>query len=199
MTMSAEKKAVTSDDIMSLDTYGPQRKTLRRNAMALKKSRRVSVGPFAEFHFECYQTMLEQIQEMLYIEKGGDPQLKDELAVYNPLIPQGQELVATLMLEIVDEDERRKLLSELGGIEHRTSIQIGGQTIRGIPDDDMERTDDTGKASSVHFIHFPFSAEAVALFKDAETPVVLGIDHQNYHHMAGLPALQRKALMQDFD
>lgn len=197
--MSAATKVVTATDILTPDDYTQRRQVLRREGRDLKKARRLSVGPFAEFHFECYQTMWLQIQEMLHIEKGGAEQLVEELGAYNPLIPQGQELVATLMLEIVDEEERRKTLVELGGIENLTYIEVAGHVIHGIPDDDMVRTDESGKTSSVHFIHFPFPAEAIDAFKAPDAEVIVGIRHENYRHMAGLPEALRNALRVDFD
>src|SRR5690606_12633858 len=98
----------------------------------------------------------QQIQEMLYIERGGDAQLTDELAAYNPLIPQGRELVATFMIEIEDEARRRRILAKLGGIEKTITLEIDGAAIQAVPEADQERTTATGKTSSVHFLHFPF-------------------------------------------
>ena len=98
--MPREKKEILKEDIMSLDVYTKNRKELRKNIVNFKKDRRIALGPYATFYFESYETMLAQVQEMLYIEKGGDEQLKDELTAYNPLIPNGKELTATLMFEI---------------------------------------------------------------------------------------------------
>ena len=98
----------------------------------IKKDRRLEVGPFATFYFECYDTMLHQVQEMLFIEKGGEEQIEDELAAYNPLIPQGSELVATVMFEIDDPVRRARVLGMLGGVEDKAFIRVGGDTIRGV-------------------------------------------------------------------
>ena len=98
--MPREKKQIIKEDIMPLDVYTKSRKDLRRGIVEFKKDRRIALGPYATFYFESYETMLAQIQEMLYIEKGGEEQLKDELEAYNPLIPDGKELTATLMFEI---------------------------------------------------------------------------------------------------
>ncbi len=114
--MPKEKKEIQKNDIMPLDIYTKQRKELRKNIVEFKKNRRISVGPYATFYFESYETMLAQIQEMLYIEKGGDEQLKDELAAYNPLVPNGKELISTLMFEIDSPVSRASFLSKVGGI-----------------------------------------------------------------------------------
>ena len=98
--MPKEKREIQKEDIMPLDAYIKNRKELRKNIVEFKKDRRIALGPYATFYFESYETMLAQVQEMLYIEKGGDEQLQDELSAYNPLIPNGKELTATLMFEI---------------------------------------------------------------------------------------------------
>ena len=167
--------------------------------MALKKNRRLPVGPHATFYFENFDTMLSQIQEMLYIEKGGDEQLEDELSAYNPLIPQGRELVATVMFEIDDEVRRRRVLSTLGGIEHQMFIKIGGETVKGVAEDDLDRTTADGKASSVQFVHFPFTEAQIAAFRKPDAEVVLGFSHENYPHMTVMPEAVRAALAKDFD
>ena len=98
--MNKESRQITIEDIIPLSEYSKNRKKIRKEIIEFKKNRRITLGPYATFYFECYQTMLAQIQEMLFIEKGGDQQLQDELNAYNPLIPKGNELVATLMFEI---------------------------------------------------------------------------------------------------
>ncbi len=200
MTATATRKtAITSADIMPLDAYGRERKALRQNAVAVKKPRRVEVGPIATFYFENYQTMWFQVQEMLYIEKGGEAQLADELAAYNPLIPQGKELVATVMLEIEDPVRRAATLLRLGGIENHMFMSVGGDTIRGVAEHEVERTRESdGKTSSVHFVHFPFTDDQILRFRDPAVQVVLGFDHPEYAHMAVMPAAARAALRDDF-
>ena len=116
MMMPKNKKEIQKSDIMPLDIYVKQRKELRKNIVEFKKDRRISVGPYATFYFESYETMLAQVQEMLYIEKGGDEQLNDELTAYNPLIPNGKELIATLMFEIDNPISRAAFLGKVGGI-----------------------------------------------------------------------------------
>jgi hypothetical protein len=143
--------------------------------------------------------MWNQIHEMLFIEKGGEAQIADELSAYNPLIPKGRELVATVMFEIDDPVRRGALLAKLGGVEQTAFIRIGGETINGVPEEDVDRTSAAGKASSVQFIHFPFTDEQVAAFRGAGTEIVLGFSHPEYAHMAVLPAPVRQALAGDFD
>ena len=128
MIMPREKKEILKEDIMPLDVYIKNRKELRKNIVSFKKDRRIALGPYATFYFESYETMLAQVQEMLYIEKGGDEQLKDELTAYNPLIPNGKELTATLMFEIDNPVSRSAFLSKVGGIEEKVFIKIDGES-----------------------------------------------------------------------
>ena len=193
------KHEITRTDIMDMDDYGKVRSERRRAMTEIKKHRRVSVGPDATFYFENYQTMSHQIHEMLYIERGGEAQIADELSAYNPLIPNGKELVATLMFEIDDPDRRTAFLAGLGGIEETITIGIGDQVVCGVPEADVERTTAEGKASSIHFLHFPFSAEQIGEMCKDKARVVLGIDHAKYAHMAVLPEDVRQALCEDFN
>jgi len=185
--------------IVPLAQYAAQRADRRKQMSEIKKARRLEVGPFATFYFESYATMLHQVQEMLFIEKGGAAQLPDELAAYNPLIPQGAELVATVMFEIDDPVRRARALGTLGGIEHKAFIKVGGETVRGVAEGDQERSREDGKASSVQFMRFPFTAAQIAAFKGGKDDVVVGFDHPNYGHMATMPAAVRQALSADFD
>ena len=192
-------RKIDASAIVPLVEYGKQRGERRKRVAEIKKDRRMEVGPYATFYFECYETMLHQVHEMLFIEKGGAEQLPDELSAYNPLIPQGRELVATVMFEIDDPVRRARVLSELGGIENTAFVRVGSETIRGVPEDDQERSREDGKASSVQFIRFPFTPAAIAAFKSGAGDVVVGFDHPNYGHMAMMPAAVRKALAADFD
>ena len=175
--MPREKREILKEDIMPLDVYIKNRKELRKNIVDFKKDRRIALGPYATFYFESYETMLAQVQEMLYIEKGGDEQLKDELTAYNPLIPNGKELTATLMFEIDNPVSRAAFLSKVGGIEEKVFIKINGQSIKAIPEEDVDRTSAEGKASSVQFIHFEFSDDQIQKFKSDGVGVEIGIDH----------------------
>src|SRR5215468_9148948 len=149
-------RRIETSAILPLSEYGKLRGERRRQIAEIKKNRRMEVGPYATFYFECYETMLHQVHEMLFIEKGGPAQIPDELAAYNPLIPQGTELVATVMFEIDDPLRRTRVLATLGGVEDKAFIRVGGDTIRGVPEGDQERSRDDGKASSVQFIRFAF-------------------------------------------
>ena len=191
-------RLITRDDILSLAEYGKIRDARRREMSAFKQNRRVSVGPDVTFYFECFATMLHQVLEMLYIEKGGDEQLEDELRAYNPLIPTGSELVATMMIEIEDAGRRDRVLRQLGGIEETITFTVGGETIRAVPESDQERTTPDGKTSSVHFLRFPFTPTAIAAFRTPGERVVLGIAHPAYDHMAALAEPVRAALAEDF-
>ena len=196
--MSKQARVVTKVDIISLEQYSKDRKKLRSEIIKFKKNRRISLGPYATFYFESYETMLAQIQEMLYIEKGGEEQLKDELRAYNPLIPKGNELVATLMFEIDNPLTRTEFLNKVGGIEKKIFIKINNEFINSIPEKDVDRTSSEGKASSVQFIHFNFTEEQISQFKDLNNEVILGIDHSFYSHMTKIIEHTRKALIRDF-
>ena len=197
--MPKEKKEIQKNDIISLDIYTKQRKKLRKNIVEFKKNRRISLGPYATFYFESYETMLAQVQEMLYIEKGGDEQLKDELTAYNPLIPNGKELVATLMFEIDNPVSRATFLSKVGGIEEKVFMKINGDIVKAIPEKDVDRTSADGKASSVQFIHFKFNDEQIEKFKLGSLQVELGVDHKEYSHTTKLTDITVKSLSADFN
>ena len=197
--MSKEKKEIQQTDIMPLDIYIKQRKELRKNIVEFKKNRRVSLGPYATFYFESFETMLAQVQEMLYIEKGGEDQLKDELTAYNPLIPKGKELVATLMFEIDNPVSRATFLSKVGGIEEKVYIKVDGELIKAVPEEDVDRTSAEGKASSVQFIHFKFNDDQIKKFKEGSSQIELGIDHNEYSHSSRLNQVTIDSLALDFN
>ena len=192
-------KSLTKEDILALDDYLAVRKQLRSDIVALKKPRRIDVGPHATFYFENYATMKQQIQEMLYIEKGGDAQLEDELEAYNPMIPQGAELTATLMFEIDNPQVRLQTLLSLTDVELTAYVEVNGVKSYARPEQEVERTAADGKTSSVHFLHFDFAAAEMAAFKAADSQVILGIEHANYAHMTVLNADTKASLAGDFD
>jgi len=198
MIMPREKKEIQKEDIMPLDVYIKNRKELRKNIVNFKKDRRIALGPYATFYFESYETMLAQVQEMLYIEKGGDEQLKDELIAYNPLIPNGKELIATLMFEIDNPVSRAAFLGKVGGIEEKIFIKIGDEMIKAIPEKDVDRTSAEGKASSVQFIHFNLTDEQIQKFKSDNVDVEIGINHNEYSHSTKLSSNNKKSLSADF-
>ena len=196
--MPKEKREIQKSDIMPLDAYIKDRKELRKNIVNFKKNRRVALGPYATFYFESYETMLAQVQEMLYIEKGGDEQLHDELIAYNPLIPNGKELTATLMFEIDNPISRATFLGKVGGIEEMVFMKLNGETIKAVPEEDVDRTSADGKASSVQFIHFNFSDEQIEKFKSNDVEVELGVDHKEYSHTTKLSKENIVSLSADF-
>jgi len=198
MIMPKEKKLIQKEDIMPLDVYTKQRKELRKSIVEFKKNRRVPLGPYATFYFESYETMLAQVQEMLYIEKGGDEQLKDELSAYNPLVPNGKELTATLMFEIDNPVSRASFLGKVGGIEEKVYMRVDGDLIKALPEEDVDRTSAEGKASSVQFIHFKFNDEQIKKFKLVSSLIELGIDHKEYSHSTKLNSVTVKSLIADF-
>ena len=199
MIMPKEKREIQKSDIMPLDAYTKDRKELRKNIVNFKKNRRVALGPYATFYFESYETMLAQVQEMLYIEKGGDEQLHDELIAYNPLIPNGKELTATLMFEIDNPISRAAFLGKVGGIEEMVFMKINGETVKAVPEEDVDRTSAEGKASSVQFIHFNFTDEQIQKFKSSDVNIELGMDHKEYSHTTKLNKENIASLSADFN
>ena len=198
MIMPKNKREIEKGDIMPLDIYTKKRKELRKGIVEYKKNRRVPLGPYATFYFESYETMLAQVQEMLYIEKGGDEQLRDELTAYNPLIPNGKELVATLMFEIDNPVSRSTFLGKVGGIEEKVFMKIDADIVKAVPEKDVDRTSAEGKASSVQFIHFKFNDKQIEKFKSGSSQVILGIDHKEYSHTTKLNDITLKSLSADF-
>ena len=199
MSMPREKRVIQKEDIMPLEIYTQQRKELRKKIVDFKKNRRIPLGPYATFYFESYETMLAQVQEMLYIEKGGDEQLEDELAAYNPLVPNGKELTATLMFEIDNPVSRAAFLGKVGGIEEKVYMKVSGDLIKAVPEEDVDRTSAEGKASSVQFIHFKFNDDQIKRFKSNSSQIELGIDHEEYSHSTKLSELSIKSLSKDFN
>ena len=193
------KHELTAADILPWAEYAKARAEHRSRVSAIKRNRRVEVGPHVTFYFESFDTMWLQVQEMLHIEKGGAEQLKDELAAYNPLIPKGRELVATFMIEIDDALRRARVLAGLGGIEETAFFQLGASKIPALPEVDQDRTTAEGKASSVQFVHFPFTEAQIAAFREPGAQVILGFSHPAYSHMAVVAEATRAELAGDFD
>ena len=193
------KHELTAADILPWAEYAKARAEHRSRVSAIKRNRRVEVGPYVTFYFESFDTMWLQVQEMLHIEKGGAEQLKDELAAYNPLIPKGRELVATFMIEIDDPLRRARVLAGLGGIEETAFFQLGASKIPALPEADQDRTTAEGKASSVQFVHFPFTEAQIAAFRQPGAQVILGFSHPAYSHMAVVAEATRAELAGDFD
>lgn len=196
--MPEAQRRITPDDLLSLSEYEFRRKTLKQNLIPVKKQRRVEVGPFATFYFENYATMWLQVQEMLRIEKGGAQQIAGELDAYNPLIPQGKELIATVMLEIDDPKRRETMLFRLAGIENAISMELEGEIIKATPTEYEDRTTPDGKTSSVHWVRFVFTPEQIAKFKSGAGRAMIAINHPAYGHIAIVPPNVRAELAKDF-
>ncbi|HLS68174.1 MAG TPA: DUF3501 family protein [Kiloniellales bacterium] len=193
-----KKTDITRSDIWPMERYEKERKSLRKQLMEAKRHRRLAVGPVCTFYFENYETMWAQVHEMLYIERGGEEQIEDELSAFNPLVPKGRNLSATVMFEIDDRVRRNAFLAKLGGIEETAFFELGEQRILGVPEEDLDRTTADGKASSVQFIHFHFDPAQIELFRQVGGRVILGFTHPQYAHMAVLPEATRAALAGDF-
>ena len=196
------RRALTRADIMDMADYAGVRAEKRAAVTALKRQRRLAVGPFATFHFESFETMWMQVHEMLHIERGGEEQIAGELEAYNPLIPPGDALIATLMLEIDDPGRRERALYRLAGIEDSIRMEVGGAAegvaVAAEPiEDEVARTSEDGKTSSIHFLRFPFPPAAAARFRTPGTRVLLGVEHPAYGHLAVMPEETRAALAQD--
>ena len=197
--MPKELRQIQKQDLLTEDSYAKNRKQLRKKLLEFKKNRRITLGPYATFYFESFETMLAQVQEMLYIEKGGDEQLHDELIAYNPLIPNGKELTATLMFEIDNPISRAAFLGKVGGIEEMVFMKINREIVKAVPEEDVDRTSAEGKASSVQFIHFNFTDEQIEKFKSSNLDIELGIDHKEYSHTTKLSKDNIASLSGDFN
>ena len=196
--MSKEKRQIEKEDLLPSDVYAKSRKQFGKDLVEFKKDRRIALGPYATFYFESFETMVAQVQEMLHIEKGGDEQLKDELIAYNPLVPNGKELTATLMFEIDNPISRAAFLGKVGGIEEKIFLKINDEIIKAVPEEDVDRTSTEGKASSVQFIHFKLNDDQISRFKSDSEIIELGIDHKEYTHTTKLAENSVKSLCADF-
>ena len=196
--MSKEKRQIEKEDLLPSDVYVKSRKQIRKDLVEFKKDRRIALGPYATFYFESFETMVAQVQEMLHIEKGGDEQLKDELIAYNPLVPNGKELTATLMFEIDNPISRSAFLGKVGGIEEKIFMKINDEIVKAVPEEDVDRTSAEGKASSVQFIHFKLNDDQISKFKSDGATIELGIDHKEYTHTTKLAENSVKSLCADF-
>ncbi|MDP3371326.1 MAG: DUF3501 family protein [Candidatus Paracaedibacteraceae bacterium] len=196
------KRTLNVEDIISNDTFCQNRNHHLQDLIQIKKNRRITVGPDVTFYFENHLTLWWQIQEMLRVEKGGEEQLQDELLAYAPLLPKkfndnSMELVATLMIEIDDIERRLRMLSNLGGIEEQIQLHVGTHCIQATAENDIERTDENGKTSAVHFIRFKLASNQVTEFHQANQHIIFEITHPHYSHKTLLNELQRQALAKD--
>jgi hypothetical protein len=189
---------LTRDDLYSLEKYAELRPQFRADVMKHKRDRVVPVGPNVTLHFEDRLTMQYQIQEMLRVERIYEAEgIEDELDAYNPLIPDGSNFKATMMVEFDDVEERKRALARLIGVEDKTWVQVSGfDKVYAIADEDMER-DTEEKTSSVHFMRFELSPEMVVAVKSGAA-VSVGVDHENYRHQVEpLPQSVRDSLAND--
>ncbi len=183
--MPRDTRTITAGDLMPISSYETIRKDKKSEAVERKKLTRVAVGPNASALFETWDSMWLQIMEMLRIEKGGEAQIADELAAYDPMVPKGSELTCTLLFEVADPDRRDMFLRTIGGVENHVALQVGPHVIRARQEGDVERTRASdGKASAVHFFHFDFTPEAIAEWKQGNGQILLSIDHPAYGHAA---------------
>lgn len=196
--MPISERRITPDDLLPDAEFAKVRKARRADLLPMKRLRRIALGPYCTFYFETFETMLFQVQEMLLIEKGGAEQVPDELAAYNPLIPTGSELVATIMFEIDDPIRREAVLARLGGAEDSFFVAIGDDRVFGVAEGDVERTREDGKTSAVHFLRFPLEPRHIAVFRDPATQIMIGCGHDRYSHLAGLSPATRAELARDF-
>jgi hypothetical protein len=196
--MSKQKRQIEKEDLIPSDIYSKSRKQIRKDLVEFKKDRRIALGPYATFYFESFETMVAQVQEMLHIEKGGDEQLKDELTAYNPLVPNGKELIATLMFEIDNPISRAAFLGKVGGIEEKIFMKIDKELVNAVPEADVDRTSSEGKASSVQFIHFKLNDDQISKFNSDSLNIELGINHKEYTHTTKLTEDNIKSLAADF-
>ena len=194
-----QTRKIKLENIISNEAYGKIRSTKRREMIELKKYRRLDIGPVVSLYFESRDTMLYQIQEMAYVEKITKEELNDELLSYNPLVPNGMELTATMMIEIDDPLRRKNFLSRLGGIEEKVKVLVGNEEIYADSEKDIDRTTSAGKTSAVHFLHFRFTANLVEAFKNKNNLIQIGIDHDAYGHLSIISDKIREELGKEFN
>lgn len=193
-------QTLTRDDLLSLEDYHRERPAFRARVLAHKQARQVPVGPNATLYFEDRLTIQYQVQEMLRIERVFEAEaIEDELAAYNPLIPDGRNLKATFMLEYPDVDQRQRELARLGGIERRVFCQVAGHDpVFAVADEDLDRTTDE-KTAAVHFLRFELSPTMCSDLKNG-AGLAFGIDHPGYAQPAAEVAEStRKSLLADLD
>ncbi len=181
---------ITRQAILPLRDFLEIRPQKRQEILEIKKNRRIQVGPYISFYFESYDTIWWQIHEMLRIENGGEQQLEDELLAYEPLVPKklpdgGQELVATMMIEIEDLGLRNQMLRLLDGIEKYIFLKFGNHKIQAVSETEVDRSQD-GKTSSVHFLKFQLSLNDWDSFQKSKEDTYLIIEHAHYHYSFGL-------------
>jgi hypothetical protein len=192
-------KKLDAKDLLSLEEYHKQRADFRARVLAHKRNRQLGLGPNATLYFEDRLTVQYQVQEMLRIERIFETEaIADELAAYTPLIPDGRNLKATLMIEVPDADERRRVLRDLAGFEDKVYAQVAGfERVAAYADEDLERSTEN-KTSAVHFVRFEFDDAMCAALK-AGAALSFGVDHPHYRHETRVAPRSLQALLADFD
>jgi hypothetical protein len=190
---------LTAADLLSLEQYHKDRPRLRAEVLAHKRDRQAPLGPHLTLYFEDRLTMRYQVQEMLRAERIFESEgIAEELAAYNPLIPDGTNLKATMMLEYPDVAERRAALERLRNVENAVYLEVGTLgRVFAYADEDLERSDAT-KTAAVHFLRFELDAAMRAALK-AGAPLKLGVDHEAYRHELDAPTATRASLASDLD
>jgi hypothetical protein len=189
---------ISRSDLLSLEQYSQQRKKMREEIIAHKRNRNIQVGPNMTWCFEDRRTIAYQIQEMLRIERIFESAgIQSELDAYNPLVPDGSNWKATLLIEYPDPAERARELAQLKGVEDRCWIRVSELArVFAIADEDIER-ENAEKTSSVHFLRFELTESMVKALKDG-APLFIGVDHPHYHHhVSPVPAAVRESLIGD--
>ncbi|RPH05049.1 MAG: DUF3501 family protein [Alphaproteobacteria bacterium TMED93] len=194
-----EQNQIKPEDIYERKEYLNKRPQLRKQIVSRKRKRRVDVGPYVTLYFENRDTIVHQINEMVFIENGGNEQIEEEILAYKSLIPNGKELIATVMVEIDSPIKRAEVLSKMGGFEQTFSFKIGNLSVEGKAELDVDRTTSDGKASSVQFVHFNFNNEEIEKFKDTNSKIELSINHEAYGHSTYLKAETQHELSLDFN
>ena len=189
---------IKPEDIYERKDYINIRPKLRKEIVGRKRKRRLDIGPYVTLYFENRDTIIHQINEMVFIENGGRQQIKEEIDAYKSLIPNGKELVATVMVEIDNPLKRAEVLSKMGGFEETFTIKIADKLVSGKAELDVDRTTADGKASSVQFIHFSFTEEDIKIFRDDSSKIELSINHRAYAHSTTLQNETKDELNKDF-
>ena len=191
-------KKIAIDDLQSNEAYEAQRPAFRKAMIEHKNNRRVALGPNATLHFEDYMTMRYQVQELMRAEHISNvDDIREELEAYNPLIPDGENLKVTFMIEYPDEHERREQLAKLIGIENQITIKVDGlEPVHPIANEDLERSTPE-KTSSVHFLRFEFPEQAIEAARNGAAWTIC-CDHENYRYESTVPENVRASLVKDF-
>jgi len=193
-------RALQPSDLLGLEQYARERASIRARMITHRAARRLVIGPNCSWSFEDRETIAYQVQEMLRAERIFEPAgIAEELATYNPLVPDGLNLKATFLVEFPDADERARRLAELRGVERCCWMQVAGfEHVLAVADEDLERESEE-KTSAVHFLRFELSAQMIQALR-AGAALSAGVSHRAYHHeVAPVPPGVRAALLADFD